>query len=237
VSLHHRFDGAGPVLVLSSSLGTTHEMWEPNVPGLADRFRVLRYDHPGHGRSPVGPRTLAGLARAVLELLDELALERVSFCGISLGGMVGMWLAVNAAERIDRLVLCCTAPRFAPSESWQERADTVRARGMEAVADTVLERWFTPEFPERERYRRTILATPPEGYARCCEAIRDADLRADLAKIEAPTLVVVGSDDPAVSARDTELLAGIRDAHVVQLQGRHLVPVERAAEFNAAVLA
>jgi 3-oxoadipate enol-lactonase len=229
--LHHEIVGSGPPLVLASSLGTTHAIWDPVVPALGQDFRIIRYDHPGHGSSPVGPRTLKGFARSVLELLDGLGLERVAFCGLSLGGLVAQWLAANAPERIERLVLCCTAPRFAPPEMWQERADLVRAQGMEPLAGTVLERWFTPEFPQRHLYRRMLLETPSEGYARCCEAIRDADLRDGLTRIEAPTLVVAGSDDPAVSTDDTRLLATIRGARVAELRGRHLAPVESCEEF------
>jgi 3-oxoadipate enol-lactonase len=215
------------VLVLSGSLGTTRAMWDPVVPLLKKRYDVLAYDHPGHGESPAGARTIEGLAGFALEQLPA----RFDFCGISLGGMVGIWIAANVPERVERLVLCCTAPRFAPPENWQQRADLVRAEGMEPLVDMLLERWFTPEFPHRERVRRMLLDMSPEGYARCCEAIRDADLRPELARIEAPTLVVSGSDDPAVSAEDTKLLATIRAARVAELRGRHLAPVERAEEF------
>jgi 3-oxoadipate enol-lactonase len=214
-------------LVLSSSLGTTGAMWDPVVPLLEGRYDLQTYDHPGHGDSPIGPRTLEGLAQVALDLLPP----RAVFCGISLGGMVGIWLAVNAPERIERLVLCCTAPRFAPPANWQQRADLVRTRGMEPLADTLLERWFTPEFPHRDRYRRMLLSTPPEGYARCCEAIRDADLRDALGRIEAPTLVVTARDDPAVTPEDTRLLATIRGATVEELPGRHLAPVEHPLAF------
>jgi 3-oxoadipate enol-lactonase len=215
------------ILVLSSSLGTTRAMWDPVLRLLEPRYDVLAYDHPGHGTSPIGPRTLEGLAQFALDLLPP----RVVFCGISLGGMVGLWLAANAPNRIERLVLCCTAPRFGPPENWQQRADLVRARGMEPLVETLLERWFTPAFPDCERFRRMLLSIPPEGYARCCEAIRDADLRDDLARIEAPTLIVTGRDDPAVSAEDTKLLASIRGATVAELPGRHLAPVEYPREF------
>lgn len=229
------------MLVLSASLGTTHELWEPQLASLGRRYRLLRYDHPGHGASPLGPASIEGLARPVLTLLDELGLERVAFCGLSLGGMVGMWLAANAADRIERLVVCCSAPKLPPREAWQERADTVRREGVEAVADTVVARWFTAGYRDEHpatvrRYRRMLVETPPEGYARACEAIRDLDLVADLPRIGAATTIVVGARDPGVGADSRRLLARIRGARTVELDAAHLANVERPDEFAEAVL-
>jgi 3-oxoadipate enol-lactonase len=167
--------------MLSNSLGTNLGMWDDQLPSLVDRFRVLRYDQRGHGRSPAppGPYTIAELAGDALDLLDRLGLERVSFCGVSLGGMTGMWLAVNSPERLDRLALCCTSAYLPPRENWTERAETVRARGMEAVVDAALERWFTPALAERrpdavERTRRALLNVSAEGYAGCWRGNRRA---------------------------------------------------------------
>ena len=242
-TLAHRFDGdaSAPVLVLASSLGTTHEMWEPQVAALTGRYRLLRYDHPGHGGSPAGPRTLEGLARPALALLDELGLERVSFGGTSLGGMVAMWIGANAPERVERLVLACTTPYLPPREVWDERIAAVRAGGVEAVADAVSARWFTPayaaEHPEvARRYRDMLASSPADGYVRCCEAIRDMDLRPDLTRIEMPTTVILGTHDPVVSDEARRELAAIRGARVVELEAAHLASVERAEEFAAAVL-
>jgi 3-oxoadipate enol-lactonase len=158
--------------MLSNSLGTDLGMWDDPLPWLMERFRVLRYDQRGHGRSPAppGPYTIADLAGDALDLLDRLGLERVSFCGVSLGGMIGMWLAVNAPDRLDRLALCCTSAYLPTRENWTERAATVRARGMEPVVDAALERWFTPALAERrpdavERTRRALLDVSAEGYA------------------------------------------------------------------------
>lgn len=242
--LHHRFDGdpAAPVVVLSSSLGTTLELWEPQLPALTRGFRVLRYDHPGHGRSPLptGPLDLGG---DVFTLLDELGLERVSFCGLSLGGLVGMWLASGAPERVERLVLACTSPRFATPEFWLERAAVVRRDGVEAIADVVLERWFTAAFRAAQpaivqRHREMLVSTPPEGYARCCEVLAAWDLRERVGEIVAPTLVLGGADDPAVPSEDTELLGRtIPRARVVVLpQAAHLANVEHAEAFTRAVV-
>jgi 3-oxoadipate enol-lactonase len=209
-------------------------MWDPTMDALGARYRLVRYDH-------AGVSTIAGLAGAALGLLDELELDRVTFCGLSLGGMVGMWLAAHAPERIERLVLCCTAPRLPPREAWQERADTVREHGVEAIADTVVARWFTERFrrgrPETvQRYRRMLVEIPAEGYARCCEAIRDADLRAEVEAIEAPTTIVLGRHDPVVGEDARRELARIRGARVVELDAAHLANVERPREFAEAVL-
>lgn len=224
-----------PPLLLSSSLGTTQAVWEPNVARLATRFHVVRYDHPGHGDAPVGPRAIDGFAKAALAAADAAGLDRFSFCGLSLGGMVGMWLAANAPERVERLVLACTAPFLPPAEQWLERAATVRAHGVEAVADTVVGRWFTNRFDDPEPWRRHLLATPAEGYARACEALAAMDLRGDLARIEAPTTVILGAHDPVVGAESRRLLATL--GPVVTLDAAHLANVEQPDAFSDTVLA
>ena len=204
--LHVRVDGSpgAPVLLLGSSLGTTGAMWQPQVAAFAERFRVVRYDHLGHGRSavPAGPYTIDLLGQEVLRLLDDLDVPRVHYAGLSLGGMVGMWLAAHAPDRVRRLAVLCTAASLGPPDGWRERAATVRAAGLEPIADAVVARWFTPGFaaarPEvAAAYRTMLVAAPPAGYAACCEAIGAMDLRADLARIRVPTLVVAGAEDPA----------------------------------------
>ncbi|MQA76189.1 MAG: 3-oxoadipate enol-lactonase [Solirubrobacterales bacterium] len=246
--LEHRFDGPedAPVVMLSNSLGTSLEVWDDEIPALAGPFRVLRYDHRGHGGSPVppGPYAIAELARDALELLDRLGVARVAFCGTSLGGMVGMWLAIEAPERVDRLALCCTSAHLPPREGWIERAATVRAHGMEAVADAALERWFTPGYAGRrpeavERARRALLDTPAEGYAGCCEAIAECDLRGELRRIRAPTLVIAAEDDPATPPEHARLIAEAIDGArlVVLARARHLASVERAEAVSDELLA
>jgi 3-oxoadipate enol-lactonase len=235
VTVHHVAEGAGSVLVLSSSLGTTHRMWDANVGGLAQHFRVVRYDHPGHGDSPAGPGTIEGLAREVLALADELRLERFAFCGLSLGGMVGMWLGAHAPERLERLVLSCTAPRLPPAQQWIDRAANVRAHGVDFIADSVVRRWFTPRFPDTAPWRAMLASTPAEGYARGCEAIADMDLRDDLRRIKVPTTVIFGRHDPVTGDEPKQLLAAVGD--VVELDAAHLANVEAADTFNEAVLA
>jgi 3-oxoadipate enol-lactonase len=241
VSLHHRIDGDGDrVVVLGGSLGSTLEMWEPQLPALTPRFRVLRYDHPGHGGSPLlEVRDVSAISRALIGLLDALELERVSYCGLSLGGAVGMRLALDVPDRIDRLVLCSTSARFSTPEFWQERADTVRRDGIQAIAEVVLERWFTPAFGDVRRYREMLLSIPVEGYARCCEAVRDWDVRGVLAGVTAPTLAIAGADDPSTPPDDLgAIVAEIPGATLLVLDAaRHLTNVERAEEFNRAVAA
>lgn len=247
VALHHTLEGPedAPVLVVSNSLGTTLRMWDDQAPALRERFRLLRYDHRGHGDSPVppGPYEIDDLGRDVLALLDRLEVERFSFCGLSVGGAVGMWLASEIPERVERLVLCCTAARFAPPEQWDERAETVRADGVGAIADAVLERWFTPPFrkghPEVVEWAGGMLRnTPAEGYAGCCEAIRDADLRSRLRAIRAPTLVVAGADDSAAPPEEAELIRdSIPDARLLVVeQAAHLANVEQPEAVTQAVL-
>lgn len=239
MSLHHRIDGDGDrVVVLGGSLGSTLEMWERQLPALTPRFRVLRYDHPGHGGSPLlEVRDVSAISRALIGLLDALELEHVSYCGLSLGGAVGMRLALDVPDRIDRLVLCSTSARFSTPEFWQERADTVRRDGIQAIAEVVLERWFTPAFGDVRRYREMLLSIPVEGYARCCEAVRDWDVRGVLAGVTAPTLAIAGADDPSTPPDDLgAIVAEIPGATLLVLDAaRHLTNVERAEEFNRAV--
>jgi 3-oxoadipate enol-lactonase len=234
------------VLVLSNSLGTYLGMWDDLLPAFAGSFRVLRYDQRGHGRSsaPPGPYSVAELGGDVIELLDRLELERVRFCGVSLGGMTGMWLAAEAPERVERLALCCTSAHLPPREGWADRAATVRARGMEAVVEGALERWFTEELARRrpevlERIRRGLLGARPEGYAGCCEAIGSLDLRAELGRIRAPTLVIAAADDPATPPEHGRRIAdAVEGARLVVLDhGRHLAAVEFADELAPALVA
>ena len=241
--IHYRVDGleGAPVLVLSNSLGTDLELWSRNIGHWLDSFRVLRYDLRGHGRSAVPGESFGvdDLGRDVVGILDELGIARASFCGLSVGGAVGQWLAANEPSRIDRLVIACTTARFGDPEQWLERARKVRAEGLQPIADSVRGRWFTPEMPEDDvdAFRKMLLATPIEGYAATCEALARWDFRGRLAEIEAPTLVVVGSEDPVTAKPDIDLLTGgIRAARLVVLDGAaHLANVERPDAFAAAV--
>lgn len=245
--LDHRLHGRGgaPALVLANSLGTRQQLWSRQLPDLTEHFRVLTYDHPGHGSSdlPEETPTVEAFARSLLDLLDELALERVSLCGTSLGGMVAIALALEAPERVERLVLACTSAYLGQPAAWEERARLVRTGGMEAVADTVVVRWFTPGFSREEpetfaRFRAMLVATPPEGYARCCEAVAGWDARDRISAISAPTLVVAGADDPATPVEHAELLASripSAQLHVIE-HAAHLANVERADAFTSALV-
>jgi len=231
------------VLVLSNSLGTNLSMWDPQMPQLTQRFRVLRYDTRGHGRSSVTPGdyTIEQLGRDVVALLDVLELKRVHFCGLSMGGMIGMWLGVHAAERLARLVLSNTAARIGTKEAWNARIATVRSEGMKAVAAAVSERWFTPEFramrPQRVAQAQQMLEnSPPQGYAANCAAIRDMDQREEVAQITAATLVIFGAKDPVTPPADSQyLVSQIRGAEVVELDAAHLSNVEQAEAFTDAM--
>lgn len=233
------------MVVLSNSLGTTQELWERQLPGLAEHFRVLTYDHPGHGSSPLceSPCTVESLGWGLLLLLDELGIDRVSHVGVSLGGMVGMAAALEAPDRVERLVLACTSAYVGPPEGWAERAAIVRAEGVEAIADSVLARWFTPELALAEpetvaRFRAQLVAAPPEGYARLCEALAAWDARERISGIAARVLVVAAANDPATPVAHAELLASrITGARLVVLErAAHLANVERADAFTAAAL-
>ena len=222
--------------MLSNSLGTDMSMWDGLLPELSDRFRMLRYDQRGHGGSPApaGPYSIADLGGDVVALLDRLGLERVSFCGLSLGGMTGMWLALNSPERVDRLGLLCTSAYLPPREDWLDRAARVRAGGMEPLVEASLERWFTPEAGAEtvERARRALRAVRPEGYAGCCEAIAGHDVRAQLERIRAPTLVIATVDDPSTPPEHgREIAEGIDGAELLVFEhGRHLVAAEHPDE-------
>jgi 3-oxoadipate enol-lactonase len=238
IDLNYRVDGSpgAPVLVLSHALGLSLAMWDPQVEALSRAFRLVRYDHRGHGRSPVpaGPYTIEALGRDLVRLLDRLGLDRVSFCGLSLGGMVGMWVAANAPERIDRLVLCCAAARMVRPEDFAARARTVREHGIEAIADALIGRWFTPSFPASHpdtvaRIRAMLLSTSREGYAGGCEAIAQMDLRADLPRITAPTLVIGAEHDQSTPPeKSREIAQRIRGAELVMIpDAAHIANVEQ----------
>lgn len=232
-----------PVVVLSHSLGADLSMWDPQRPALEGAFRVLRYDGRGHGQTTVtpGPCTIALLGGDVLRLLDALDLERVHFCGLSIGGLIGMWLGAHAPERILRLVLSNTAPRIGTAETWNARIEKVSREGMAAVAPAVVERWFTPEFRARKpevvaSALRMLAATSAEGYAASCAAVRDADETGDLQAIRVPTLVVAGSHDPATPpAEGRSLAARIAGARYVELPASHLSNLEVPERWNAEI--
>ncbi|MYX07624.1 3-oxoadipate enol-lactonase [Streptomyces sp. SID8375] len=251
---HHTVDGPedAPPLLLGPSLGASLAVWDPQLPSLARHHRVIRWDLPGHGGTPIGvlgdhggpapTTTVPGLARLVLGLADSLGVDRFAYAGISLGGAVGAWLAAHHPERIASLALICSSARFGEPAGWQDRAALVREAGLGPIAEAAASRWFTPAFvssPQAtallDAVRRSVA---PAGYAACCDALAAFDLRADLARITAPTLVVAGLADPATPpAHARELADGIADAGLLELSGAaHLANVERPAPVLAALL-
>ena len=248
--IHYHIDGPGeafpdaPVLVLSHSLGTNLSMWDHQAAPLARRFRVLRYDTSGHGASsaPPGPYSIEQLGGDAVRLLDELKIDRAHFCGLSVGGMIGMWLGAAAPERLNKLVLANTAPRIGTAEAWNARIAIVREKGLEPVAASVVERWFSPAFKAQnpgavETARAMLLQSSRVGYTGCCAALRDTDLSETIRQVRAKTLVIAGSHDPATTPADGHFIAGqLEGARYVELNAAHLSNIEAAQEFTEAVL-
>jgi 3-oxoadipate enol-lactonase len=241
---HYALSGeTAPVLMFSNSLGTDFSMWDAQVEELQRGSRILRYDTRGHGKSSVTPDdyTMEQLGRDVLGLLDSLRIDRVDFCGLSMGGGIGMWLGIHAPSRLRRLILCNTAARIGTKEAWNARIATVRKDGMKSVAAAVVERWFTPEFrassPEQvARTQKMLENSPPAGYAACCAALREMDQRDEIGRIKIPTLVIYGGRDPVIPVSDAQFLAKrITGAEAIELPAAHLSNVEKADAFTEAV--
>ena len=244
--IYYRLEGAPgrPLLVLVHSLGADHGMWDPQMPALLSRFQVLRLDLRGHGASdtPAGDYTIPQLARDVLAAVDAAGRDRFSYCGLSLGGMIGQWFGANAGDRIERLILANTSPRVADPSMFETRRVTVLEKGMRAIEDAVMQRFFSARTlaspnPVAESVRAVLLATNPVGYAGCCAAIRDMDHRPLLPRIQSPTLVIGGDHDLSTPwAGHGEVLAnGIPGARAVQLAATHLSNVERPSSFTRAL--
>jgi 3-oxoadipate enol-lactonase len=244
-SIHYRFEGeeGRPVVVLSNSLGARLEMWEPQVASLVERYRVLLYDNRGHGQSdvPPGPYTLERIATDARELMAELDLGPVLWCGISLGGMVGMWLGANAPHTLERAVFANTSVLVGPPEMWNQRIQVIETQGMEALAKVGVQRWLTPAFAAAHpdinaRLTRMIAETPAKGYIATATAIRDMDLRDSLPRITTPVLVIAGSYDPAtLPAMGEQIASSIVGARFALLEAAHLSNVEQPEEFNRLV--
>ena len=241
-------DDAAPPLLMSNSLGTDLAMWSPQLDLLAANFRVIRYDTRGHGASsvPPGPYTVEQLGQDVLGLLDHLQIARTHFCGLSMGGLTGLWLAIHAPQRLDRIVLANTGARIGTPELWNSRIDMLRdaadAGLPDAMCDAVVERWFTRRYRDGSpasvaRIRRMLTETRGAGYAANCGAIRDADLRDQLMLIRVPTLVIAGTHDPSTPPQlGRDIAAAIPQAEYVELDSAHLSNIEQAGAFNAALL-
>jgi len=246
IRIHYALSGdrSLPALVLSNSLGTNLSMWDLQAPPFEKSFRLLRYDMRGHGQSsvPPPPYSVPELAADVLSLVDSLGIDRFHFCGISVGGMIGMSLARKAPERLEKLVLCSTAAKIGTLESWNTRIETVRTQGMKEIARTTPARWFTPSFQANSRdvvsaILKAVESMNPEGYIGGCCAVRDFDARAIVSDIRIPTLVISGTHDPATPASDGHFLADhIPGAHYAELHAAHISNIEDSARFTSEVL-
>lgn len=233
-----------PVLVFSNSLGTTHRMWDPQVVAFTKHFRLLRYDTRGHGQSSVtpGPYSIEKLGWDLVQLLDSLQLERVHFCGLSMGGMIGMFLGANAANRFHKIVLCNTAAKIGTPETWNARIDAVQRGGMHAVAGAVIERWLTPAYRashpvETAAALRLLEEANPAGYVACCGAVRDMDQRQSLQYVRVSALVLAGAHDPVTLPVDGQFLAKhIPGASYVEVNAAHLSNIEAQDDFNTQVV-
>jgi 3-oxoadipate enol-lactonase len=240
--IHYVLEGqtGSPVLVFSNSLGANYSMWDAQAQEFLKQFRVLRYDTRGHGQSSAtsGPYSIERLAKDIVALLDSLDLDRVHFCGLSMGGMIGMWLGVNAPKRLNRLALCNTGATIGTPQAWNARIDAVQKNGMKSIAPAVVERWFTPAFRQNSpaiisKTLKMIEEADAEGYSACCAAIRDCDVRDQVSAIRTPTLVIAGAHDPATPSADGRFLAQqIPGAHYAELNAAHLSNIEAQDHFN-----
>ena len=245
LSIRYELSGpaSAPVLAFSNSLGTDLSMWDMQCASLVKQFRILRYDMRGQGESSViaGDTSIGQLAEDFLRLLDVLALKRVVFCGLSMGGMIGMWLAVNNQDRLDGLVLCNTATRIGSKEMWNARTATVRQGGMKAVSAAVMERWFTPQFRTAcpalvDRARAMLESSPVEGYVACCSAIRDMDQTGNVSRIRTRTLVIAGKEDRVTPPSEGRFLSQcIPGAQFAELDAAHLSNIEQSERFTSTI--
>ncbi|MBI1205485.1 MAG: 3-oxoadipate enol-lactonase [Rhodopseudomonas sp.] len=233
-----------PALMLSNSLGTNLNMWDDQIAAWAEHFRVIRYDRRGHGRSgaPAGPYSMERFGRDVLAVLDALKVESTHWCGLSMGGMVGQWLGANAPQRINKLVLSNTNAYYADKSGWDDRIRFLRDNGLEKLVDPNMERWFTAGFRARSpetiaRMKAIFMTTDKGGYVACCQAIRDMDFRASNPSIKAPTLVIVGAQDPATPPAQGEAIAAqIPGARLVSLDAAHIANMEQPRLYTETVL-
>jgi 3-oxoadipate enol-lactonase len=243
--LHYELTGPpnAPALVLSNSLGTNFSMWDAQMPELRKNYRVLRYDTRGHGQSEVtsGPYSFEQLGRDVLALADALDIGHFSFCGLSMGGVTGLWLGIHAGKRLHKIVLCSTGAKIGNAETWDARIEAVRKGGTKSIAAATMERWFTARFRESspdivERVKHMVENTSTEGYISCCAALREADLRESIAAITTPTLAISSTHDPAAPPADGRFIAQrIAGARYVELDAAHLSNIEQHDRFTQEV--
>ncbi|MGH8418938.1 MAG: 3-oxoadipate enol-lactonase [Pseudomonas sp.] len=246
--LHYEIEGPAdaPVLVLSNSLGTDLHMWDAQIAMFSKRFRVVRYDTRGHGKSVVshGPYTIEQLGRDVLGLLDALKIQQAHFCGLSMGGLIGQWLGIHASDRLHKLVLCNTAAKIGGPDTWDPRIETVEKGGEQAMKDLgagAVGRWFTPEFAQDHSDKvkavtDVLAATSPQGYAACCRAVRNADFLKQVGSIAVDTLIICGSHDSVTTVADGHYLQNhIRGSQLSDYYAAHLSNVELGETFTLRV--
>jgi 3-oxoadipate enol-lactonase len=245
LQMRYEFSGleTGPVLVFSHPLGTDLTMWDGQAADFGKTFRVLRYDKRGHGgsSSPSGPYTIEQMGRDAIALLDYLKLEKVNYCGLSIGGQTGMWLGANAPQRLNKLVLSNTAGKIGNDDGWNARIDAVTKGGVKSVSKLVIDRWFTPEFQtkaprEIEKIRAVFERSDSAGYIACCAAVKTFDFREKVAGVKVLTLVIAGTHDPATTPVDTKFVADrIAGSKFVELSASHLSNIEQRVNYSAVV--
>ena len=237
-------DASHPAIVFSNSLGTKYSMWQPQIDALQKDYYVICYDTRGHGASsaPQGPYSIEQLGKDVIQLLDHLNIQKASFCGISMGGLTGQWLAIHHPDRFNHVIVCNTAAKIGQAQAWNERAALVREQGLKPIADTAATRWFTEPFIQSntaivQSLSNDLGAGSPEGYASCCEALAKADVREELASIQIPVLIIAGQQDPVTTVEDGQyMLDRIRNAQLFEINASHISNIEQPEAFNQAVL-
>ncbi|MEJ2899116.1 3-oxoadipate enol-lactonase [Acinetobacter sp. NS-4] len=236
-------DAANPALIFSNSLGTNYGMWQKQFNHFKQDYFVICYDTRGHGASsaPQGPYSLDQLGQDVINLLDHLKIEKAAFCGISMGGLTGQWLAINKPERFSHVIVCNTAAKIGQEQAWNERAALVRQQGLQPIASTAASRWFTEPFIQSnptvvENLQNDLEAGSTEGYASCCEALAKADLREQLKEITVPVLVIAGAQDPVTTVADGQFMIDrIKNSALFEINASHISNIECPDEFNQAV--
>jgi 3-oxoadipate enol-lactonase len=226
-------------IVFSNSLGTDLTMWDKQVELLGKEFNILRYDTRGHGKSEAteGEYSIEMLGKDVLDLLDYLKIEKVNFCGLSIGGLTGQWLGIHAPERLNKLILCNTAVKIGNDEGWNTRIETVQKNGLDSIVSGTQERWFTPEFVSENKVEvdsvlATFVQTPVTGYVSCCAAVRDADFTDEVSKISVPTLIISGTEDLVTTIKDGDfLMEKIPNSLLAALKTAHISNIEKADDF------
>ena len=236
-------DATKPALIFSNSLGTNFKMWQAQIDFFQQDFFVIFYDTRGHGASsaPQGPYSIDQLGQDVVNLLDHLNVEKAAFCGISMGGLTGQWLAIHRPERFNQVVVCNTAAKIGQEQAWNDRAALVREQGLQPIASTAASRWFTEPFIQSNatvvnNLQNDLAAGSAEGYASCCEALAKADVREQLKDITVPVLVVAGQQDPVTTVVDGQFMVErIANSQLFEINASHISNVELPNEFNQAV--